>query len=436
MTNHTSSSVTDLLSQLIQLDTTNTGDDDGPGERAAAEFAAERLTDAGLSPEIFEAAPQRSNVVTRWSGTDSSRPPLLVHGHLDVVPAEARDWSVPPFSGEVRDGFVWGRGAIDMKQFIAQLLALVAERQRVNRPPARDVLFVFTADEEASGQRGAYWLAREKRHLFDGVVDAMGEGGGFSLALPNGRRLYPVSTGEKGMMWTRIVADGRAGHGSMVNRENAVTRLATAIARVAAHDFPMELTPTAAALVAIIADELDVPREKALANPDKLFEALPMVSDELRASLRHIVNPTMLHAGYKSNVIPASAEAVVDARILPGLEVEFLKVLDELLGSHVRRESLVHDVGFEGALEGAVPAAIDLALEGEDPGGRSTPYLDIGGTDAKAFVPLGISCYGFTPIRFPADEPHPELYHGVDERVPIDGLEFGVRVLDRLFDAI
>ena len=129
MTNHTSSSVTDLLSQLIQLDTTTTGDYDGPGERAAAEFAAERLTDAGLSPEIFEAAPQRSNVVTRWSGTDSSRPPLLVQGHLDVVPAEARDWSVPPFSGEVRDGFVWGRGAIDMKQFIAQHSKEVYDRR-------------------------------------------------------------------------------------------------------------------------------------------------------------------------------------------------------------------------------------------------------------------------------------------------------------------
>ena len=436
MTTTTPLKVAEVLSDLIRIDTSNFGTDDGPGERAAAEYAAAHLTDAQLSPQILESAPRRANLVTRWPGVDSARPPLLVHGHLDVVPAQAADWSVDPFAGEIRDGFVWGRGAIDMKQFIAQLLVLVAERQRAGRPPARDVLLVFTADEEHSGQRGSYWLARERRTLFDGVVDAMGEGGGFSLSLPNDRRLYSIGTGEKGMMWTRIVAEGRAGHGSMVNRENAVTRLAQAITRVGQYEFPVQLTPTVSAMLDVIADELGVSQEVALADPEALCDAVPLVAGELKATLRHMANPTMLSAGYKSNVIPGSAEGVIDARTLPGLETEFLGVLDELLGQHVRREALVHDVAHEGPIGGLVWDAIVQGIAAEDPGGRVTPSLDIGGTDAKAFVPLGIDCYGFTPVRFPADERHPELYHGIDERVPIDGLEFGVRVLDRIFDAV
>ena len=429
-------SAANLLSDLIRIDTTNTGDVDGPGERDAAEYAAGHLTDAGLTPELLESAPRRANLVTRWAGVDSARPPLLVHGHLDVVPAQAEDWSVPPFSGELKDGFVWGRDAIDMKQFIAQLIALVRQRQRENRRPARDVLLVFTADEEHSGQYGAYWLADKHRDLFDGVEDAMGEGGGFSLPLPSGRRLYPVGTGEKGMMWTRVVAEGRAGHGSMVNRENAVTRLAQAIARVGSHEFPVQLTATVTAMIEVIADELGIAREVALADPDGLFVGIETIEGEFGPSVRHMANPTMAQAGYKANVIPGAAEAVIDARILPGLEGEFLKTLDELLGPHIRREAIVHDAAHEGPLDGRVVRAIDTAIEANDPEGRSCPYLDVGGTDAKAFVPLGIDCYGFTPVQFPADERHPELYHGVDERVPIDGLEWGVRVLDHLLDEI
>jgi acetylornithine deacetylase/succinyl-diaminopimelate desuccinylase-like protein len=432
----TSSLSADALSDLIRIDTSNFGTDDGPGERVAAEYAAARLTECGLTPQLLESAPRRTNVVTRWPGRDSFRPPLLVHGHLDVVPAQSADWSVDPFAGEVKDGFVWGRGAIDMKQFIAQLLVLVAQRQRDVRPPARDVILVFTADEEASGQRGAYWLAREHRDLFDGVVDAMGEGGGFSLSLPTQRRLYPIGTGEKGLMWTRVVADGRAGHGSMVNRENAVTRLAAAVARVGEYEFPIELTPTVSAMLEILADELGVTKKSALADPEALCDAVPLVAGELRAALRHMANPTMLTAGYKANVIPGAAEAVIDARPLPGLESEFLKVLDELLGPNLRREALVHDEAHEGPVGGDVWNAIASAVAAEDPDSRVMPSLDIGGTDSKAFVPLGIRCYGFTPIRFPSDEPHPELFHGIDERVPIDGLEFGLRVLDRIFDTI
>ena len=225
MTSTTSSDAASTLCDLIRIDTTNDGTDDGPGEREAAEYAATRLSNAGLEPLLLESAPRRANLVTRWPGVDRSRPPLLVHGHLDVVPAQASDWSVDPFAGFVKDGFVWGRGAIDMKQFIAQLLVLVEERQSAGRPPARDVVLVFTADEEHSGQRGAYWLAREHRDQFDGIVDAMGEGGGFSIPLANGQRCYSVGTSEKGMLWTRVVAEGRAG--SWLERQSRERRHAT-----------------------------------------------------------------------------------------------------------------------------------------------------------------------------------------------------------------
>ncbi|MFZ0325101.1 MAG: M20/M25/M40 family metallo-hydrolase, partial [Actinomycetes bacterium] len=271
-----------LCQALLRIDTTNPGHDDGPGERTAAELAAEALTDAGLAPRLLESAPRRANLVTRWQGVDRRRPPLLVHGHLDVVPAVASDWSVPPFAGEVIDDVLWGRGAIDMKHFIAQLLAVVARRQREGRPPARDVVLVFTADEEHTGERGAFWLAREHREVFEGVVDAVGEGGGFTMPLPNGRRLFPMGTGEKGLLWTRVTATGRAGHGSMVNEENAVTRLAEAMARVGAHTFPKQLTPTAEALLLVLADELGVDAATAIEDPDALVAGMGSMADELR----------------------------------------------------------------------------------------------------------------------------------------------------------
>jgi acetylornithine deacetylase/succinyl-diaminopimelate desuccinylase-like protein len=428
--------VVQTLVDLIRIDTTNYASDDGPGERTAAEYAAERLTDAGLNPILLESAPRRANVITRWEGVDRSRPPLLIHGHLDVVPANADDWTMPPLSGEVVDDVVWGRGAVDMKHFIAQLLALVERRQREGRPPARDLLMVFTADEEHTGERGAFWLANEHPEIFEGVSEAIGEGGGFSLPLPSGRRLYTVGTGEKGMIWTKVTATGRAGHGSMVNEENAVARLTQAMARVAAHDFPITLTPTSQRMIEVLADELGVPVQDALADPEALVMRIESMADELRAMLRHMANPTMLSAGYKANVIPGSAEGVIDVRTLPGGEAEFLAIFDQLLGEHITREPIWHDAPFEGPVDGQIPDAIAAAVAAEDADGRCCPYLDVGGTDAKAFLPLGIDSYGFTPLMMPADLRYPELFHGIDERVPASALQFGVRVLDRIFSAL
>jgi acetylornithine deacetylase/succinyl-diaminopimelate desuccinylase-like protein len=427
-----------LLGQaLLRIDTSNAGDDDGPGERTAAEYAAALLTDAGLTPQVLESAPRRANVVTRWPGVDRSRPPLLVHGHLDVVPAQAADWTLPPFAGEVVDDVLWGRGAVDMKHFVAQLLAVVARRQREGRPPARDVLLVFTADEEHTGERGAFWLVREHPELFEGIVEGVGEGGGFSMSLPNGRRLYSLTTGEKGLLWTRITAHGRAGHGSMINRDNAVTRLAQAVARIGSHRFDDTLVPTVRAMLRVLAEELEVDEEAALRDPDRLVSVLgPQMADDMRSTFRHILNPTVLDAGYKANVVPGHASAVLDGRFLPGGEEEFLATLDELLGEHVTRETIWHDPAFEGPVDGALYSAISRSLLESDPDGRVMPSLDVGGTDAKAFVTIGIQSYGWTPLLLPTHLNFSEMFHGVDERITGDALRFGVDAFDRLLDLV
>jgi acetylornithine deacetylase/succinyl-diaminopimelate desuccinylase-like protein len=421
---------------LMRIDTSNAGDGQGPGERTAAEYAAELLTDAGLSPVILEPEPRRANLVTRWAGVDRERPPLLVHGHLDVVPAVAADWTIPPFAGEVVDDVLWGRGCIDMKQFVAQLLALVVRRQRERRPPARDILLVLTADEEHTGERGALWLVREHPEIFDGVVEAVGEGGGFSIHLPNGRRLYSLTTGEKGLLWARVTADGRAGHGSMVNHHNAVTRLAHAVARVGAHRFDDHLTPTVQAMLHVLSDELGVDEDTALRDPHQLVAVLGPMADDVRATFRHVISPTMLDAGYKANVVPGHASAVLDGRFLPGREDEFLATLDDLLGEDVTRETIWHDSAFEGPLDGALVSAISQSLQQTDPSGRVMPTLDVGGTDAKAFIRLGIQSYGWTPLRLPPDLHYSEMFHGVDERVTGEALRFGVDAFDRLLDLV
>src|SRR5580693_4448476 len=229
--------VAGLASDLIRIDTTNPGDHSGPGERAAAEHVAGLLADAGLEPVVLESHPKRASVVARIAGTDSSRPALLIHGHLDVVPADAADWRVHPFSGEIAGDCVWGRGAVDMKDMDAMILAVVRQRLAEGRRPARDVVLAFLADEEAGGTYGARYLVDNHAGLFEGVTEAVGEVGGFSVTL-GGQRLYLIQTAEKGISWLRLTARGTAGHGSMLQPDNAVTELAETVARMGRHEWP------------------------------------------------------------------------------------------------------------------------------------------------------------------------------------------------------
>jgi acetylornithine deacetylase/succinyl-diaminopimelate desuccinylase-like protein len=423
--------VVDICRDLIRIDTSNPGDHSGPGERQAAEHVAGLLGEAGLDPVILESHPKRASVVARVSGRDGSRPGLLVHGHLDVVPASAPDWRHDPFSGEIIDDCVWGRGAIDMKDMDAMMLAVVRQRLREGRPPARDVVLAFTADEEAGGTWGARWLADNHPGLFEGVTEAVSEVGGFSLTLGRQRR-YLLQTAEKGLTWMRLTALGTAGHGSMIQPDNAVTELAEAIGRLGRHEWPTRLIPSVRAFLEGACEALGI--EFMPNDPGQVLSKIGPASRLIGATLRNTVNPTVLRAGYKVNVVPQTATAEIDGRFLPGHEEEFFAELDRVLGPGVTREVIHSDIALETTADGDLYAAMTSALVAEDPAARVIPYCWPGGTDAKSFSRLGLRCFGFVPLRLPPDLDFSGMFHGIDERVPLDSLRFGVKVLDRLLD--
>jgi acetylornithine deacetylase/succinyl-diaminopimelate desuccinylase-like protein len=425
--------VVDLCRDLIRLDTSNYGDGSGPGERAAAEYVAERLTEVGLDPTLLESEPGRTTVVARIDGGDPARSEaLLVHGHLDVVPADAADWAYDPFSGEIAEGCVWGRGAIDMKDMDAMILSVVRDRLRTGRLPARPVVLCFTADEEAGGILGSHWVADHHPELFEDCTEGISEVGGFSLTVRDDLRLYLVETAEKGIEWMRLTVEGTAGHGSMVNDDNAVTELAEAVARLGRHEWPLRMVPTVRSFLDAASEAYGVALDPE--DGEQLGRTLGNVAKIVGATLRNTATPTMLKAGYKHNVIPGRAEAMVDGRFLPGHEEEFHATLDEVLGPRVRRDVLVSDIALETEFTGDLVEAMGAALLAEDPGARAVPYCISAGTDAKAFSGLGIRGFGFSPLRLPPDLDFAGMFHGVDERVPVDGLRFGARVLDRFLD--
>ncbi|WP_059008561.1 M20/M25/M40 family metallo-hydrolase [Streptomyces specialis] len=424
--------VVGLCQDLIRIDTSNYGDHSGPGERAAAEYVAERLAEVGLEPRIFESHPGRASTVARIEGEDPSRPALLIHGHTDVVPADAADWTHHPFSGEIADGCVWGRGAVDMKDMDAMTLAVVRDRLRSGRKPPRDVVVAFLADEEAGGVHGARHLVDRHPELFEGVTEAISEVGGFSFTVNENLRLYLIETAQKGMHWMRLTVEGTAGHGSMTNNDNAITELCEAVARLGRHRFPVRVTKTVKAFLDELSDALGTELDPE--NMEETLAKLGGIAKIIGATLQNTAAPTQLGAGYKVNVIPGTATAHVDGRFLPGFEEEFLADLDRVLGPRVRREDVHTDKALETTFDGALVEAMQSALVAEDPIARAVPYMLSGGTDAKSFDDLGIRCFGFAPLKLPPELDFAGMFHGVDERVPVDGLKFGARVLDRFLD--
>ena len=423
----------EILQQLIRCESVNDGTGRGKGERQAAEYVAGLLEEVGLATEVVESAANRTSVIARVEGADPSRDALLIHHHLDVVPAEPKEWTYDPFAGEIADGCVWGRGAVDMLDMNAMTLAVVRERMRQGRKPPRDLVLAFMADEEAGGVFGAHWLVDNKRHLFDGCTEAIGEVGGFSLTVNDDLRLYMIETAQKGIAWMRLTAQGVAGHGSMISQDNAVTALCEAVARLGRHEFPIHVTKTVRAFLDHIGEAFGVELD-----PNDKGSTRATHGPRARhggATLRNTANPTMLDAGYKHNVIPQYAHANVDGRFLPGFEEEFERELDTILGPGITREYIHHDIAVETEFEGALVDAMSSALKAEDPGARTIPYMLSGGTDAKSFNLLGIRCFGFAPLRLPPGLDFSAMFHGVDERVPVDSLQFGVRVMDRFLDA-
>jgi acetylornithine deacetylase/succinyl-diaminopimelate desuccinylase-like protein len=417
--------VAELLVDLIRINTSNPTHP----ERPAAEWTAEKLDEVGIASQIIEAAPGRASTIARIEGADPSRPPLLIHGHLDVVPADASEWSVDPFAGEVKDDCIWGRGAIDMKDMDAMTLALIREWQRSGRKPPRDIVLAFLSDEEAGGVQGAHYLVDNHPDLFADCTEAISEVGGFSVTLNDAARVYLIQTAEKGINWLRLKASGAPGHGSLVHDDNAVTRLAAAVSRIGTYEWPIVVTDTVRATIAGLAEITGTDLD-----PDDVDSWLPLLGPMARmvgATIRNTTNPTMVEGGYKANVIPSRAEATIDARFLPGQEDELLCTLDGLLGEGVEREFIVQDIAVETSFDGALVDTMTDALKAEDANAHTLPYLMSGGTDAKSFSTLGIRCFGFSPLLLPPDLNFLALFHGIDERVPIDALKFGVRVLDR-----
>jgi acetylornithine deacetylase/succinyl-diaminopimelate desuccinylase-like protein len=426
--------VVDLCRELIRIDTTNTGDlATGKGERAAAEYVAAKLAEVGLEPQIRESAPGRTSVVARFEGADPGRDALLVHGHLDVVPADASEWSVHPFAGELADGYLWGRGAVDMKDFDAMVLAVVRQWRRDGRVPPRDLVLAFLADEEAGGQYGGHYLVDHHAELFDGCTEAIGEVGGFSFTVSRDLRLYLIETAEKGIDWLRLVSRGTPGHGSFVHDDNAITALSEAVARLGRHRFPLVMTDTVRAFLVQLSQALGIELDPD--DPELAIAKLGPIAALIGATVRNTANPTKLAAGYKENVIPSTATATVDCRTLPGQADIFVEQLRAVIGPDIEIDWIQRQPALETTFDGPLVDAMCAALVAEDPAARPLPYLLSGGTDAKAFSRLGIRCFGFSPLQLPADLPFASLFHGIDERVPVEGLQFGVRVLDRFLAA-
>jgi len=425
-----------IARDLIRFDTSNYGEGRGNSETEAAQYIEAELIEMGLSPELIDAAPGRTSVIVRVAGryenpvdrTRVQRPALVVHGHLDVVPADAANWSVDPFAGVVRDGMLWGRGAVDMKNMDAMMVT--ALREVIDSGgPNRDLVVAFFSDEENGGEFGSHHIVTEHAHHFDGATEAISEVGGYSVELA-GRRAYLLQTGEKALIWIKLIARGTAAHGSRVIHDNAVTKLAEAVAKLGREVWPLHLTDTTRRMVSELSRLLGTDPEKL--SPDEILLRSGTAAGFLTATVRTTTNPTLMQAGYKHNVIPDRAEALIDIRTLPGEEDTVLAHVQQLIGEDIELVVMHRDVGLENPFSGALVDEMVATLKRHDPGADVLPYLLSGGTDNKALSLLGITGYGFAPLKLTPDLDFPAMFHGVDERVPLAALNFGHRALTDL----
>ena len=417
-----------ICQELIRIPSVNHGGGQGD-ERAVADYVISYLKECGLDPMRFESAPQRVSVVARIKGKDSSRPGLVLHGHLDTVPANPEDWKVDPWCGEIINGEIWGRGAVDMKDMNAMILAIVKDWKTSGYVPERDVVVAFFADEEAGGTYGVNWIVKNHPEVFAGCTEAISEVGGFSATLRNGKRFYLIETSEKGLYWMELSAQGRAGHGSMINSENAVTSVSQAVSRIGSYKWPVRITETLRIFLSKVAASLGMEFDEN--NPDPVVVELGPIARMVGATTQNTANPTMLQAGYKENVIPQEARAVIDGRFLPGYEEEFIATITQLAGENVKVTPIIHDVALEFPFSGSLVEAMKSAITDVDPDGIPVPYVMSGGTDNKGLSKIGITGYGFSPLKLPPELDFMALFHGIDERVPVSALYFGVEVLDR-----
>ena len=416
-----------ICQTLIRIPSVNFGEGKGD-EAAVAAKVVDLLKEVGISSRIYESAPGRCNVIAHIKGQDETRSGLVVHGHLDVVPANAEDWSVEPFSAQIKEGMIWGRGAIDMKNMDAMIIAIFRMWARKGIKPPRNIVLAFFADEEAGSLFGSRWMVANHPEVFAGCTEAISEVGGFSVTVAGGKRLYFIEAAQKGIHWMKLSASGRAGHGSMMNPENALTRISEAVSKIGNYEWPQRYTKTVKILFKKIAEVTGKKYDERDLRP--LLDEIGPMARMIGATLQNTANPTMLDAGYKANVIPQSANAVIDGRFLPGLESELNETIRQIIGPEISIETITHDIALETDFDGDLVEAMNQSILRFDSEGIPVPYLMSGGTDNKALSELGIIGYGFSPLQLPPDLDFMALFHGVDERVPIEGIKFGVNVLE------
>ncbi len=421
-----------ICQELIRIPSVNFGEGKGD-EEAVANYVVASLAEVGIEAKIYQSAPKRCNVIARIKGSNPDKPGLVVHGHIDVVPANAQDWSVDPFAGEIKDGCIWGRGAVDMKNVDAMILAIVRDWARRGYVPERDIVLAFFADEEAGMTFGSRYMTAHHPEVFAGCSEAISEVGGFSVTVADGKRLYFIEAAQKGIHWMKLTAQGRAGHGSMMNDENALTALTEAVAKIGRYEWPQRYTKTVKDLFKEVARVTEKVYDEKDLRP--LLKEIGSTARMIGATLQNTANPTMLEAGYKANVIPGTASAVIDGRFLPGYEEELNETVRAIIGPDIQIETVSHDIALEVDFDSPLVGAMKAAILAHDPEGIPVPYLMSGGTDNKALSEIGIVGYGFSPLQLPADLDFMSLFHGVDERVPIEGLRFGVRVLQDFLES-
>jgi acetylornithine deacetylase/succinyl-diaminopimelate desuccinylase-like protein len=418
-------SVVKICRDLIQIDTRNWGQGESAGEAVAGDYVVDFLKTLGLSPTVVGPNSKRTSVICEIKGTDPNAEKIVLHTHLDVVPFVQDEWTLHPLSGEISDEVIYGRGAVDMKNGIAIVLASLKHLIDTGWRPVADIKLAFFADEEAGGLLGSHWVVDNHRDFFDGVKYAIGEVGGFSTSLEDGVRLYLIETAQKGIAWMNLTAKGTAGHGSMINSDNAIEKLNQALARISNHEFPLTLHQSVKMLLEETASLSNTKFDAQ--DPEKTADLLIGLAKIVKATLRDTANPTMLNAGYKANVVPEEATAVVDGRFLPGNQESFLSTIKDLAGPDIEISFQNLDVALSAPTSGALIEKMTQSITQEDPAARVVPYMLSGGTDAKALSKLDISGYGFMPLLLPKELDFASLFHGKNERIPISSLQFGLR---------
>ena len=422
----------ELLQNLIRFDTTNP-----PGNEAACiSYIDDVLTGAGFETRILARDEARPNLVTRLAGHGQA-PPLLMYGHVDVVTTEGQAWTHPPFEGKVLDGYVWGRGTLDMKGAVAMMMAALMRARAEDLPLPGDVVLAVVSDEEAGGDYGARYLVENHAGLFEGIRYAIGEAGGFTFPVGEAR-LYPIMVAEKQMCWMKATVRGRGGHGSMPVRGEAMAKLGQLLQHLDRNRLPVHVTPPARQMIETIASLLPSVQRlilRQVLNPlltNRMLDLLGSMGEILDPLLHNTVSPTVLHASTKVNVIPSEVAVELDGRLLPGYTADdMLSELHDLLGDEIELTVIRHEPGPSEPDMGLFDTLAAILCEA-DPGGTLGPLLLSGVTDARHFSRLGIQTYGFTPMKMPPDLSFWKLAHAADERIPVDGLRFGVEAIYQL----